>query len=95
MLTMCRSLLGCPSLILIDEPTEGLAPAIVEVVVRVIQDIAQRGVAVLLVEQKLNFALKISAQVLVMGHGTIVFSGTPGSLQDEHSEIRREWIEVS
>ena len=95
MLTICRSLLGCPSLILIDEPTEGLAPAIVEVVVRVIKEIAERGVAVLLVEQKLSFALTISARILVMGHGAVVFSGAPGALSDEHSQIRREWIEVS
>lgn len=94
MLTMCRSLLGNPRAILIDEPTEGLAPKIVEVVTDVIRDVRRRGVAVLLVEQKLTMALKVADRVLVMGHGTIVFEGTPDALQDS-PEVRRNWLEVS
>ncbi|MEX0758496.1 MAG: ABC transporter ATP-binding protein, partial [Tistlia sp.] len=76
MLTICRSLLGNPRVLLIDEPTEGLAPKIVEVVMEVILDIQRRGVAVVLVEQKLTIALKVAQRVFVMGHGEIVFRGT-------------------
>ena len=94
MLTICRSLLGNPRVILIDEPTEGLAPMIVEVVLNVIRDICHRGVAVLLVEQKLTIALRVSARVYVMGHGRIVFEGTPEDLRNA-PEVRRDWLEVA
>lgn len=94
MLTICRSLLGNPRVLLIDEPTEGLAPKIVEVVMDVILDIQRRGVAVILVEQKLTIALKIAHRIFVMGHGEIVFSGTPESLR-ANAEVRRNWLEVS
>jgi branched-chain amino acid transport system ATP-binding protein len=94
MLTICRSLLGNPRVLLIDEPTEGLAPKIVEVVMEVILDIAKRGVAVVLVEQKLTIALKVAEKVFVMGHGEIVFAGTPDELRGRPN-IRREWLEVS
>lgn len=94
MLTMCRTLLGNPLVILIDEPTEGLAPKIVDVVTDVIRDIHARGVGVLLVEQKMSMALKVAKRVLVMGHGEVVFSGTPAEMQ-ERTDIRREWLEVA
>ncbi len=94
MLTICRSLLGNPRVLLIDEPTEGLAPKIVEVVMEVILDIGRRGVAVVLVEQKLTIALKVARQVMVMGHGELVFKGTPEEL-DAHPEVRRNWLEVA
>lgn len=93
MLCMCRTLMGDPELIMIDEPTEGLAPKIVEQVGTLLQEIAGRGVAILLVEQKLSIALKISSRLYVMGHGRIVYEGTPGSLLDAH-EVRSEWLEV-
>lgn len=93
MLTMCRTLMGDPDLILIDEPTEGLAPLLVEQVGQLLAEIAGRGVAILLVEQKLTIALKISHRLYVMGHGQIVFEGTPSDLAD-NGEIRREWLEV-
>jgi branched-chain amino acid transport system ATP-binding protein len=93
MLTICRSLLGNPRAILIDEPTEGLAPRLVETVMRAIIEIHRAGVAVVLVEQKLTIALKVAARVLVMGHGEIVFEGTPASLR-ERDDIRRAWLEV-
>ena len=93
MLTICRSLLGNPRVVLIDEPTEGLAPKTVKVVAEVILDICRKGVAVLLVEQKLTIAMRIAQRVYVMGHGQIVFSGTPDSLRDS-PEVRREWLEV-
>jgi branched-chain amino acid transport system ATP-binding protein len=93
MLTICRSLLGNPRAILIDEPTEGLAPRIVETVMQAIIAIHRAGVAVVLVEQKLTIALKVAARVLVMGHGQIVFEGTPAALR-ERDDIRRAWLEV-
>jgi branched-chain amino acid transport system ATP-binding protein len=93
MLTICRTLMGDPELIMIDEPTEGLAPLIVRLVAELIAEIARRGVAILLVEQKLTIALEISARVYVMGHGAIVFQGTPGELRANQA-IRREWLEV-
>jgi branched-chain amino acid transport system ATP-binding protein len=93
MLTICRTLMGDPDFIMIDEPTEGLAPKLVEQVGILIEEIAQRGISVLLVEQKLNIALKISQRVYIMGHGQIVFEGSPDDLKGDDS-IRKEWLEV-
>jgi len=93
MLTLCRTLMGDPDLIMIDEPTEGLAPKIVELVAEYLKELQRRGVSVLLVEQKLTIALQISGRCYVMGHGSIVFQGTPAELR-AHEEIRREWLEV-
>jgi branched-chain amino acid transport system ATP-binding protein len=93
MLTMCRTLMGDPHLMLIDEPTEGLAPKLVEQVGELLAEIARRGVSVLLVEQKLAIALKISSRLYVMGHGRIVFEGTPADL-GTNSAVRKEWLEV-
>ena len=93
MLTICRTLMGDPELIMIDEPTEGLAPLIVVKVAELLSEIARRGVAILLVEQKLKIALEISVRVYVMGHGAIVFEGTPGELKSNEA-VRREWLEV-
>lgn len=93
MLCMCRTLMGNPELIMIDEPTEGLAPKVVEQIGELLQEIASRGVSILLVEQKLSIALKISQRLYVMGHGKIVYEGTPQSLL-EADDIRAEWLEV-
>jgi branched-chain amino acid transport system ATP-binding protein len=93
MLTLCRTLMGDPDLIIIDEPTEGLAPKIVELVGRYLQMLKSRGVSVLLIEQKLTIAMTISDRVLVMGHGSIVFEGTPSELR-ANSGVRKEWLEV-
>ncbi|NBO12575.1 MAG: ABC transporter ATP-binding protein [Betaproteobacteria bacterium] len=93
MLTICRTLMGDPDLIMIDEPTEGLAPMMVSLVAKLLEEIAQRGISILLVEQKLTIALKISHRLYVMGHGHIVFEGSPQSLI-AHDEIRQEWLEV-
>ena len=93
MLTICRTLMGDPNFIMIDEPTEGLAPKLVEQVGGLIEEIAQRGISVLLVEQKLNIALKISQRLYIMGHGKIVFEGSPDDLKADES-IRKEWLEV-
>ena len=93
MLTMCRTLMGDPDLIIIDEPTEGLAPKLVEQVGVLLDEIARRGVAILLVEQKLTIALKISKRIYVMGHGHIVFESDPAGLA-ANAAIRKEWLEV-
>ena len=93
MLTMCRTLMGDPDLIMIDEPTEGLAPMMVELVAKLLSEIAGRGISILLVEQKLTIALKISHRLYVMGHGEIVFSGTPADLA-VNAGVRKEWLEV-
>ena len=93
MLTLCRTLMGDPDLIMIDEPTEGLAPKIVELVANYLNTLKDRGVSVLLVEQKLTIALAISQRCYVMGHGAIVFEGTPAELRAD-AVIRKEWLEV-
>ncbi|WP_226941680.1 ABC transporter ATP-binding protein [Pseudooceanicola spongiae] len=93
MLTMCRTLMGDPDLIIIDEPTEGLAPLIVQQVGDMIAEIAKAGVSILLVEQKLSIALRIADRVYVMGHGEIVYGGTPEDFATR-DDIRKEWLEV-
>ena len=93
MLTLCRTLMGDPDLIMIDEPTEGLAPKIVELVAGYLNELKNRGISLLLIEQKLAIAMAISQRVYVMGHGTIVFTGTPQDLRTD-AGIRREWMEV-
>jgi branched-chain amino acid transport system ATP-binding protein len=93
MLTICRTLMGDPDLIMIDEPTEGLAPMLVTQVGKLLVEIAQRGVAILLVEQKLTIALTISRRLYVMGHGRVVFEGTPDDLR-RNEGVRKEWLEV-
>ncbi|WP_374317187.1 ABC transporter ATP-binding protein [Aquabacterium sp.] len=93
MLTLCRTLMGDPDLIMIDEPTEGLAPKIVELVGEYLKELKRRGLAVLLVEQKLTIALDISQRCYVMGHGEMVFEGTPEELRAD-ARVRKEWLEV-
>ncbi len=93
MLTLCRTLMGDPELIMIDEPTEGLAPKIVELVAEYLRELKRRGISVLLVEQKLTIALEVADRCLVMGHGQIVFEGTAADLR-ANTYIRKEWLEV-
>ncbi len=93
MLTLCRTLMGDPELIMIDEPTEGLAPKVIELVAEYLKALKDRGVSVLLVEQKLTIALEISQRVYVMGQGRIVFEGTPQQLRED-AALRKEWLEV-
>jgi branched-chain amino acid transport system ATP-binding protein len=93
MLTLCRTLMGDPELVMIDEPTEGLAPKIVEQVAGLFEEIRKRGISILLVEQKLAIALDISERLYVMGHGQIVFEGTPRDVR-ENAAMRKEWLEV-
>ena len=93
MLTICRTLMGDPDLIMIDEPTEGLAPQMVERIAVLLQSIAERNISILLVEQKLTIAMKISHRLYVMGHGRMVFEGSPADLRGNEA-VRREWLEV-
>jgi len=93
MLTLCRTLMGDPDLIMIDEPTEGLAPKIIEQVAQYLRVLKARGIGVLLVEQKLTIALEVADRCLVMGHGQIVFEGTPEDLRRD-AAVRKEWLEV-
>jgi branched-chain amino acid transport system ATP-binding protein len=93
MLTICRTLMGDPTLIMVDEPTEGLAPRVVQEVRALLERIAARGVAILLIEQKLAISLAIAQRVYVMGQGRIVFEGAPAELRDNHA-VRKEWLEV-
>ena len=94
MLTICRSLMGCPKLMMIDEPTEGLSPQMVENVESLLKTISSKGVSILLVEQKLTIAFNLSKKLYVMGHGKVVFEGEPKEVQN-NNEIIKEWLEVS
>ena len=93
LLSICRTLMGDPDLIMIDEPTEGLAPQMVEHVATLLQEIARRGISIILVEQRLTIALRVSHRVYVMGHGRMVFEGTPKDLEGDDT-VRRKWLEV-
>jgi branched-chain amino acid transport system ATP-binding protein len=93
MLALCRTLMGDPELVIIDEPTEGLAPKIVEQVAEFLLALKARGLSVLLIEQKLTIALEISQRCVVMGHGRVVFEGTPMALK-ANAAVRKEWLEV-
>ena len=94
MLTICRSLMGCPKLIMIDEPTEGLSPQMVNNVENLLKNIAKKGVSILLVEQKLTIAFNLSNRLYVMGHGRIVYEGTPSEIKNNNTVVK-EWLEVS
>lgn len=94
MLTLCRTLMGDPDLIVIDEPTEGLAPQMVALVGQYLQTLRQRGISVLLIEQKLTIALEVSDRVLLMGQGRIVLDSTPQSLRSQHAALCEEWLQV-
>ncbi len=93
MLTLCRTLMGNPSVVIIDEPTEGLAPMVVQQVADFLLQLKARGLAVLLIEQKLSIAFDVSDRVYVMGHGSMVFEGTPQGLRG-NADVRRDWLEV-
>jgi branched-chain amino acid transport system ATP-binding protein len=93
MLTMGRTLMGNPDLLLVDEPTEGLAPMIVEQVERILQAIHAGGTPVLLVEQSMGTALALAERVYVMSKGRIVFQGSVRELQ-ESDTVRKQYLEV-
>ena len=86
--------MGCPKLIMIDEPTEGLSPQMVGNVEKLLKKIAEKGVSILLVEQKLTIAFNLSKRLFIMGHGKVVYEGTPVDINNNKSIIK-EWLEVS
>jgi len=93
MLAIARALLGNGRLLLIDEPTEGLAPAVVADIEAVLQGLKQSGITVLLVEQNYPVALRLADQVMVLGKGRLRWSGDEKSFQTA-SDIRRTWLGV-
>jgi branched-chain amino acid transport system ATP-binding protein len=93
MLALARTLMGEPGLLLVDEPTEGLAPQVVAQVAQALEGLRAQGLGILLIEQKLTIALEVAQRCLVMGHGRIVFEGTPAALRADE-RVRREWLEV-
>jgi branched-chain amino acid transport system ATP-binding protein len=81
MLAIARGLVAAPSVMLVDEPTEGLAPLLVESLTQILADINRRGTTILLVEQTLEVALTLSHRLYVMDQGRIQFEGTPDDLR--------------
>jgi branched-chain amino acid transport system ATP-binding protein len=93
MLTIGRTLMGNPELLLVDEPTEGLAPMIVEQVERILSEIHRGGTPVLLVEQSMETAMALAQRVYVMSKGQIVFSGSARDLEGNDA-VRKQYLEV-
>jgi branched-chain amino acid transport system ATP-binding protein len=93
MLALGRALLGQPQLLIVDEPTEGLAPQVVQQVVDCLRQLPTQGMAVLLVEQKQALALALADRVLVLGLGRVVFDGTPQALA-ENAAVRQQWLDL-
>jgi branched-chain amino acid transport system ATP-binding protein len=93
MLAIGRALMGRPAYLLVDEPTEGLAPVIVQALERSFRDLAASGMALLVVESKLAVARRIADRIIVMAKGRNVFDGTGPELHDR-DDVRREFLEV-
>lgn len=88
MLSIGRALVTNPTLLLMDEPSDGLAPIIVELIGQTIETLAASGVTVLLVEQNLSLALRVADEVAVMTKGQITYTGQPADLRSDHSQLR-------
>jgi branched-chain amino acid transport system ATP-binding protein len=93
MLALARTLMGDPSFVIVDEPTEGLAPQVVEQVSSCLASLRDRGVAILLIEQRMSMARDLAMRVAVMGHGRIVFDDTPAALA-ANERVINEWLSV-
>ena len=93
MLAIARALVRNPTLLLLDEPSEGLAPKLVEQVGEILATLRATGLALLLVEQNLGLATRVGQRVLVMNKGTIVFAGTPAELA-AHRDIEARYLGV-
>ncbi len=93
MLALARCWMGQPRLMLIDEPTEGLAPQVVAQLAQALRHFQAQGAAVLLIEQKRQLALTVASRCAVMGHGRVVFDGTPAQLLADDG-MQREWLAV-
>jgi branched-chain amino acid transport system ATP-binding protein len=93
MLTMARTLMGNPDFLLVDEPTEGLAPALVDMVIQICRDINARGCSILLVEHSIDVALSLATRGYIMSKGSMVFQGSREEIYD-NVEIRKKYLEV-
>lgn len=93
MLSLARTLLGEPRLLIVDEATEGLAPQVVARVAQVLSERRAAGVGILLIEQRLGLVQGLADRVLLMGRGEIVFSGTPAQLMAD-AKLRQDWLEL-
>jgi branched-chain amino acid transport system ATP-binding protein len=93
MLVLNRALLGQPRLLIVDEPTEGLSPMMVAKVAGLLLKAREQGLSILLIEQKLAIALDVADRVYVLGHGHVVFEGSPQQLKFA-AHVQREWLSV-
>jgi branched-chain amino acid transport system ATP-binding protein len=93
MLALARTLVGDPTLVIVDEPAEGLAPQVVAQLALCFRAMQERGIAMLLIEQRMTIARHLATRVAVMGHGAIVFDGTPQALA-ENERVTNEWLSV-
>jgi branched-chain amino acid transport system ATP-binding protein len=93
MLATGRALVGNPDLLLMDEPSEGLAPLLVRELGRVLVDLKREGASILLVEQNLAFALRLADHVYLMSKGRIVHEGPPAALREDETTKAR-WLGV-
>jgi branched-chain amino acid transport system ATP-binding protein len=93
MLTVARTLMGNPYLVLLDEPSEGVAPVIVDQMVNMILQLKKEGVSILLSEQNMHFAELVSDRAYVLEKGQIRFQGTTAELAD-NLEVRKAYLEV-
>lgn len=93
MLTIGRTLMGNPEILLVDEPTEGLAPLLVDMVVENLQSAREAGISILLVEHAMDVALGLADRTYVMSKGEIVFHGTGEELR-ENKEVRKKYLEI-
>ena len=93
MLALARTLMGDPSFVIVDEPTEGLAPQVVAQVSSCLKTLRDSGVAILLIEQRMSIASDLATRVAVMGHGRIVFDDTPAALA-ANERVINEWLSI-
>ena len=94
MLVLSRALMGNPHLLVIDEPTEGLSPQMVELVAQTLARLKQEGITMLLIEQKLDIALQLADAVVVLGRGEVVFDGSVAELH-LRQDVIDTWVGIS
>jgi branched-chain amino acid transport system ATP-binding protein len=93
MLSMARALLLNPALLILDEPTEGLAPIIVKLIHDKLQELRKAGQSIILVEQNFGFATALADDVAVVGKGQVVWTGTPDQIRND-AEVQHTWLGV-
>jgi branched-chain amino acid transport system ATP-binding protein len=92
MLAIARALIADPSVVLLDEPSQGLAPLVVRELAAVIRTLASQGVAILLVEQNLKLAALVADRIYVMLKGRVVYDGTPERFRADEADVRRRYL---